>query len=298
MEQNKHAYLIIAHDQPVLLNKLLTLIDDERNDIFLHIDCKSKKIVYNDIYRPLKSSLVFTKRVKVYWGDYSQIETELILFETAFKNGPYEFYHLLSGCDLPIKTQDYIHSYFKENAGYEFIQLIDWNGEKRRRNRINHYHIPLKTQNRFVFKTLVRLDRFSGMVQSFLRINRVNEERIILGPNWCSVTNKFVKLLIENKESIEKEYRYTLCCDEVYKQMLVYKNINLFKLHNVERTDKTVLMRDIDWDRGRPYTWQNKDFEELITSPYLFARKFNYSMHPEVVEKIVSWIEAGGVVNG
>ena len=33
-----HAYLIIAHDQFDLLESLLKCIDDERNDIYIHID--------------------------------------------------------------------------------------------------------------------------------------------------------------------------------------------------------------------------------------------------------------------
>ena len=38
----KHAYLIMAHNNPYILKKLLNLIDDKRNDIYLHIDKKSK----------------------------------------------------------------------------------------------------------------------------------------------------------------------------------------------------------------------------------------------------------------
>ena len=34
----KHAYLIMAHNNPYILKKLLNLIDDKRNDIYLHID--------------------------------------------------------------------------------------------------------------------------------------------------------------------------------------------------------------------------------------------------------------------
>ena len=33
-------------------------------------------------------------------------------------------------------------------------------------------------------------------------------------------------------------------------------------------------MRYIDWERGNPYVWQEKDTDELLSSPYLFARKF------------------------
>ncbi|CAK7080896.1 MAG: hypothetical protein PARBB_03974 [Parabacteroides distasonis] len=39
---SKHAYLIMAHNEPIILNKLLLLIDDERNDIFIHYDKKCK----------------------------------------------------------------------------------------------------------------------------------------------------------------------------------------------------------------------------------------------------------------
>ena len=37
-----HAYLIIAHDQFDLLESLLKCIDDERNDIYIHISAGSK----------------------------------------------------------------------------------------------------------------------------------------------------------------------------------------------------------------------------------------------------------------
>ena len=37
----KHAYLIMAHNEPYILEKLLKLIDYSDNDIFLHIDKKS-----------------------------------------------------------------------------------------------------------------------------------------------------------------------------------------------------------------------------------------------------------------
>lgn len=37
----KHAYLIIAHNNWKILERLLILLDDNRNDIYLHIDRKS-----------------------------------------------------------------------------------------------------------------------------------------------------------------------------------------------------------------------------------------------------------------
>ena len=46
-----HAYLIIAHDQFDLLESLLKCIDDERNDIYIHIDSHSKLDISRKIGR-------------------------------------------------------------------------------------------------------------------------------------------------------------------------------------------------------------------------------------------------------
>lgn len=40
IENNKFAYLIMAHKADYTLTKLLSTIDDERNDIYIHVDKK------------------------------------------------------------------------------------------------------------------------------------------------------------------------------------------------------------------------------------------------------------------
>lgn len=112
----RHAYLIKAHHQFDLLEKLLRLLDDERNDIYIHIGvgvdyerAKFEKCVK-------KSGIFFVDPVKESWGGYSQIESELHLFEVAAENS-YAYYHLLSGVDLPLKTQDEIHAFLKQMKG-------------------------------------------------------------------------------------------------------------------------------------------------------------------------------------
>ena len=66
----KHAYLIKAHHQFGLLEKLLILLDDERNDIYIHI---GKNVIYDK--RKLESCTVrshiyFVPPVKETWGGY------------------------------------------------------------------------------------------------------------------------------------------------------------------------------------------------------------------------------------
>jgi len=56
--------------------------------------------------------------------------------------------------------------------------------------------------------------------------------------------------------------------------------------HKESDGDYVAIMRKIDWNRGTPYTWLKKDYEELINSEFLFARKFSETVDSEIIDKI------------
>ena len=122
----RHAYLILAHHHFGQLRKLIMLLDDPRNDIFVHVD---KKAAFNpEEWTGLcrHSRLSFLKeRICVSWGGVSIMRSELALLKEATSSGEYDYYHLLSGMDLPIKDQDTIHAFFDAHSGTEFINF--WN---------------------------------------------------------------------------------------------------------------------------------------------------------------------------
>lgn len=113
----KQAFLIIAHEHMLIVKQLVKLLDSEEVDIYILIDSKSEK----PFLRTKKSNLYFCPSIDIRWGDVSQIYAELLLFENAYENGPYMYYHLLSGVDLPIKNIEKICDFFKKNYGKEFV---------------------------------------------------------------------------------------------------------------------------------------------------------------------------------
>ena len=48
--------------------------------------------------------------------------------------------------------------------------------------------------------------------------------------------------------------------------------------------------RYIDWTRGEPYTFKINDYDELIKSDMLFARKFSTKIDKEIVDKIYDYV--------
>ena len=283
----KHAYLIMAHSNWTILRLLLCLLDYENHDIFLHIDKKSKDRIPRDLFEVLKKSkLIVIDSMDIYWADYSIVECELKLLEVARKKGEYSYFHLLSGVDLPIKSAREIYSFF-EKSGKNFLGIVPkevWYSVR----RVKFYHLFTHMRSYRNCKLLKGLDRLLEYVQKFSNINRLRniKWKIIDGWQWFSITEEFCDYLLENRKVIESVFRNTISCDELVLQTLIYNSKYYNTLYDVSDL-KNGSMRYIDWTRGKPYTWgqEEYDFDELMSSPYMFARKFDET-HMEIVEKI------------
>ena len=284
---NKHAYLIMAHNNWKILKLLLCLLDYENHDIFLHIDKKSKDEIPESLFKVVKKSkLIVIDSIDIYWADYSIVECELRLLETARKTGQYSYFHLLSGVDLPIKSAREIYSFF-EKSGQNFIGIVP-NEVYYSVRRVKFYHPFTHMRSYRNCKLLKGLDRLLEYAQKFISINRLRNInwKIIDGWQWFSITNELCDYLLDNKEKIESVFKYTISCDELVLQTLIHNSKYYNTLYDVSDL-KNGSMRYIDWERGKPYTWgcEENDFDKLMNSPYMFARKFDET-HMEIVEKI------------
>lgn len=290
MYSKKHAYLVIAHNEPDLFKRLLKLLDHPLNDIYVHIDARSD-------LRLFKTSLQYSHiyylkhRLKTYWGHYSQIRTELLLFKTARKNGKYSYFHLISGSDLPLKSQEYIHDFFEKNKGLNAISFSPTSTSsediKFKSERYYFFCKHHKCTDWFSEKIGKRLFRYSLLIQSKIGIKRHHTVQIYKGSNWVSLTSDVVDYVLSNRLLIWKLFRFIWCADELFIQTLIMNS----KFKNLLLTEGN--LRTIDWNRGWPYVWgQNtsEDFYELSNSSNLFARKFSYMQFPELVHRIEKFI--------
>ena len=265
----RHAYLILAHNDISLLKTLVECLDDVRNDIYIHWDAKSGD---NPAIETLNSNLFFLKeRVDVRWASFSMVKAEYLLFKTAFKKGPYAYYHLLSGADLPIKTQDYIHTECERMAGTEFIGYAD----------APQTEIDFRVQHRFLFpddfKTksiLKRGLRFLYLKYQDLAHKRRTDILIKKGSQWCSLTHSFVGYLIGQEGLVKEIFANSFCPDEMFIQT-VCANSPFFNKVKEARTEFDGNMRYIKWKDGELFPIEETDLSDLKSSEKWFARKFS-----------------------
>lgn len=287
----KHAYLIIAHGDPALLNRLVKALDYTLNDIYIHIDRKSDINSFSFI-KTNHSPLTFVKnRIDVRWGDSSQIEAEYALWkEVAQKN--YDRLHLISGADYPLHSQQEIHDFFDQYPDEEFI---NFEGNERSKSEISHelykkcrlYHILLpyiRHRNKIIAKSSNFIRHAFMALQIGIHVKRkFYFETLYKGSNWVSVTQKFVNTLLKYEDIVKQDFRLTHCSDEVYKQTIaMHEDFNISQLGN---------LRHVDFERGTkqsPYTFGDGDYNLLCDSKDLFARKFSSERSSKLIDQIES----------
>lgn len=280
----RHAFLIIAHERPEELSRLIRAIDDSRNDIYVHVDATSSMDLKSLRGAANNSTLTLIDRTKVTWGGSSQIRVELDLFDAAYRHGPYRYYHLLSGVDYPVKSNDEIHRYFEEHDGLNFIQPVE--SLPRQHQRYDQYHLLQDTligKKRNFWKYL---DFASCQVQQSIGIHRWPKDRVATRYiNWVSVTDEVVSRLAERRDGILRRYRFTYCCDEI------------FLLDELRGTglESTIApqgnLRFIEWawhskHDSSPRTLEIEDLAALQDPNIMFARKFLLPQSAELYDAI------------
>lgn len=287
---NKQAYLIICHNNFRQLGMLLELIDDKKNDIFIHVDKKSKDYSINELKTHVtKGTLTFVKSINVNWGGSSMIKAEMLLLKEATKSF-HMYYHLISGVDLPLKTQEEIYAFLSKNFDKNYISIDNYENDVHSdfTDRVRYYYPFQNTigRNRGVIPSLCyNLQEKLLLIQKKIGVNRIKklELEFVKGGQWFSITHDAALYVLDSQKLINKIFRWTNCADEIFLQTVIYNSE--FK----DSIDNNTL-RYIDWNRGSPYTFREDDYDVLINSNCFFARKFDINTDERIINLIYNYL--------
>ena len=267
----KHAYLVISHESPLVLKQLLIALDDYRNDIYLHIDAKAD-FDGSDLTMQKSELTILRTRLDARWGDFSLVDVEMRLLQAAIKKNIYERYHLISGVDYPLKTNDYIHDFCSKHKKTEFIGFSQ---------NVNSAEIEWRSQNYFLFATDFKSNSILKRVfrKAFISMQRImgyrrnGDMNIKKGPQWWSVTDDFARYILANQKYITTHFNHTYCPDEMVFQSMCWNSPFREKIYDSENEFRGCL-RYIPWENGSIRSFREDDFEAMSKSEALFGRKF------------------------
>ena len=273
-KEKKQAILILAHDNLYTLKKIIMSLDSKYFDLYIHVDKKSN-ICFADVKDLCKmSTLYFYKVIDVRWADFSQVEAELFLLSKSVMK-EYEYYHLISGNDMPLKRPKDIYDFF-HGSKLEYVHFSSKETERSKIDWVKYYHLFMKKIRNNLFLNV--LDKFLVLLQKVVFVNRLRNKniKIMSGANWFSITNELANYTIQNADFIRKTYRYTRSPDEIFLQTLIENSVFKEHLYNKEYNDNyDSCKRLIKWDGKKPYVFKSDDYDELDNSSMFFARKFD-----------------------
>lgn len=279
---SRHAFLIIAHNEFAVLQRLLSALDNEQVDIYVHID---KKVKEYPVLRTERAGLFFVKnRVDVRWGHVSQIECEYALFREAYKPGEYCFYHLISGVHLPLKGIEDILSYYESCIGMNILPHLDCNDQYQMDLKVRRYNLLIKWFGygpKWLQRCVQLFWRANHSFQKLLGITFNSACDFRVSSNWVSLSEDALSYIISRFEYSMRLFQYSFCGDEWFIATLLFHSE--FK-DSIVSPDCILLCSIGDCNA---ITFTTKDRDLLLSSNCLWARKFS-SESMAIVDEILS----------
>lgn len=271
---------MLVHKNENQVNRLIKHLSKDF-DVYVHIDKNSS------INIEAQNNIFIYKKYKIYWGSFNIIMATLCLLREAHRKG-YDRYILISGQDLPIKTNKEIKDSFQNNYS-EYLYIIkipNEDGWPNMKRRLLSYRIECRSEEA-KNKISYRIKRKIFHIYSKIKPRKLDYD-FYGGWQWTNYTRNCVEKIFEylkkDKKYI-KRYKWTSCADEIFFQTII---------HQIDGIDiKNDYLRYIVWENGQdhPQTLRICDYENIIESGNLFARKFDETIDNEIIDKIYKRIE-------
>ncbi|MBO5702774.1 MAG: hypothetical protein J6S71_10075 [Clostridia bacterium] len=302
----KVAILLLAHKNKAQLERLLSLLDHEDVDVYVHLD-KKCNFEPQDIDSPTK--VTFTdKRYDVGLFEFSMVDAEFELINTAKRNGDYKYFILMSGQCYPLDRIDRIVSYLDAHYPEPFIEIIAPTEHNYVKKNFKHVYIlkrfKLKTydflKKHFSFKGYRVLRYIPGgfvfavstLKELFVKSPKRRLEKmgysVYCGSQWWILPDHIIEKAESayNDKAFCKAVSDTFSCDETFFQTVI---MNHQKECGVELdSDNNFVNRKwfYIFDGGHPITLTKSQADQIKESGMLFARKFDIDVDSKVLDEI------------
>ncbi len=258
------AHLILAHKNPLQLERLIIALQHPHFFIYIHVDEKAS--IHQFKYLSKYGNVYFIKkRTKIFWAGYGTIQATIDGIREILP-AKCDYINVISAQDFPLKSAEDIYNFFLQNAGKQFVtcELVEDTWQEAE-VRIKKYH-------------LINW-RIPGKFQIEKIVNRILPERkfplnytIVGRSNWFAVTfaaAKYIVDFLDQHPEVAKFFKLSWGADE-----LIFSTI----LYNSDFKD---MIEDnfiyVDWSEGKahPKILKTHDYNALINSDKLFARKLD-----------------------
>ncbi|BDI14878.1 glycosyl transferase [Nostoc cf. commune SO-36] len=291
------AYIILAHNYPEQLQRLISKLNGDKVSFFIHIDKKADRTTYHQIFTQFQKfpNVFFIKRYNSGWGSFDIVRATLEGINSIVETGlDFDYVINLSGQDYLLKSNAYIKMFLQNNQGKEFLEYFPlpcskWRGGGLR--RIEYWHIRWNDKyfcipEKQEFKSPIASLLYTFFILFLPKKRKFPEGFAIYGGSqfWCLTGEcvKWINIFVKQNPNFIKRFNYTFCADELFFQTVILNSPFKDKVVNDH-------MRYLDWadvNAYHPRMLEKQDFEKIRQSEKLFARKFDASKNSDILDMI------------
>lgn len=277
------AHLVITYTNPLQTARMIRRMQHPGFDFYIHVD-KKIDITPHLFLAEIPNVYLIRDRVNVVWAGYKTVEATLRSVKEIFRTGiKYDYVHLMSGQDYPIKSAGYIYDFFVANKGREFLEFEhfdEWASESY--PRIREYHL---TNYNFPGRYY-----FQWMMNKFLPVRKSPLPMEYYGSSmfWALSSNclNYIVDLLEKNVRFRRFMQFTWGSDEFIFQTLVLNSS--FKINVV---NDNLLFLDREKGASHPNILTFNHLDRLIDSRKLFARKFDLAKDAVIMDEIDGYLD-------
>lgn len=261
------AHLILTYTNPKQTERMIKNMMHEDFDFYIHVD---KKFDINPhlFLGSLPNVYFINNRVDVKWAGFNTvIATFECIKEIVSLDIKYDYINFLSGQDYPLKSATYIRDFFDKNKGKEFLSYRDFKNDwQEGLIRMERYFLANHD-----FKGKYMIERLINVV---LPRRKIPYNMHPYGKSMFWMLSPEIAMYVVNKVESDKKltnfFYYCWASDEFVFQTILLNSPHKNKIVNEN-------YRYIDWSLGgaNPKVLDESDFEEMIKSDMLFARKLD-----------------------
>ncbi len=270
----KICFILLCHKNPAQVVEQVDMLTRAGDFVAVHFDANGSAADFRILQDGLgdNPNVVFAKRVKCGWGEWSLVQGTLNAVSAGYESFPEAtHFYMLSGDCMPIKPVSHMHRFLRENDK-DFIEHndffeSDWIKVGLKEERLVYRHWFNERARKPLFYASVQ-------VQRALKLERPLPEglQIMIGSQWwCLRRDTIGKLLalLKKRPDIVRFFKTTWIPDETFFQTLV---LNLVPRGEVVSRTLTFLSFS---DYGLPTVFYGDHLDFLLSQDYLFARKIS-----------------------
>ncbi len=266
----KLGFIILAHQDLHRTTQLVRFLAKNDCPVSLHIDQTADKAEVETLISSVNhfDNVVFSKRKKCGWGQFSIVKATLNSAEALLKAHPdVSNVFLASGSCLPVRPLEQLRAFLERHEGTDFIESFSIEDKKwvkggLDKERFTMFFPVSWRKHRYIFDRLVGLQRF-------FKINRSIPDNISphMGGQWWCLTAKTLKNIIEdpNRKRNDQYFAQSWIPDESYFQSLARNHSD-----HIKPLSLTFVAFDSE---GKPFLFYDDHLEDFPKTSAFFIRK-------------------------